>query len=63
MLAWVGVMPTLGPQARAAETVAAIKQKSADTMSAVKEPGKMERLKEWAVNRLPYHPKSDILLS
>jgi hypothetical protein len=40
-----------------AETVAAIKQKASDAMSAVKEPGKMERLKEWAVDRLPYHPQ------
>ena len=42
---------------RAAETVAAVKQKTSDAISAMTEPGKVERLKEWAVNRLPYHPQ------
>lgn len=44
-------------KARAAERIAAIRQKASDAMSAVKEPGRMERLKEWAINRLPYHPQ------
>ena len=42
---------------RAAETIATIKQRAADAVSAAKQPGKMAQLKEWAVDRLPYHPQ------
>jgi hypothetical protein len=42
---------------KAAETIAAAKQRASDALSMVTEPGKMERVKEWAVNRLPYHPQ------
>ena len=42
---------------RAEETVAAAKQRVSDALSMVTQPGKMERVKEWAVNRLPYHPQ------
>ena len=42
---------------RAAEAVAGIKRRAADAVSTVKEPGRMARLKEWAVERLPYHPQ------
>jgi len=42
---------------RAAETVAAAKQRASDALSMVTQPGRMERVKEWAVNRLPYHPQ------
>jgi hypothetical protein len=42
---------------RAAETVAGAKQRARDALSMVTEPGKMERVKEWAMNRLPYHPQ------
>ena len=42
---------------RAAETIATIKQRATDVVSSVKQPGRMARLKEWAVDRLPYHPQ------
>jgi hypothetical protein len=44
-------------KSRAAGTVASIKQQTADALSAVKDPGKVERLKEWGIGRLPYHPQ------
>lgn len=31
--------------------------RAADVVSAAKEPGRVARLKEWAVERLPYHPQ------
>ena len=37
--------------------VADAKQKVSDVISAVTEPGKMERLKDLAIERLPYHPQ------
>ena len=42
---------------RAAEAVATAKQKAEDALSILTQPGTMERVKEWAVNRLPYHPQ------
>jgi len=42
---------------KAAGTVAAVKRKASDAIAAVKEPGRMERVKEWAIDRLPYHPQ------
>src|SRR5256885_2238243 len=42
-------------QARGA--VADAKQKAADAIAAIKAPGKLERLEEMAIDRLPYHPQ------
>ena len=44
-------------KSRAAEATAAVKQRAADAVSIVKQPGRMARLKESAVERLPYHPQ------
>jgi hypothetical protein len=43
--------------AEVSETVAAVKHKASDAALAVTAPGRMARLKEWAINRLPYHPQ------
>jgi hypothetical protein len=47
-------------KAEAAERVhgaiAAAKQRFHDTVAAVKAPGKMQRIKDAAINQLPYHP-------
>jgi len=43
---------------RAREAVASAKQRAADALSAVKQPGRLERVKEWAIERLPYHPQT-----
>ncbi len=42
---------------RAEETVAAAKQKAGDMLATIERPGRMERLKEAALQRLPYHPQ------
>ncbi|PYR61651.1 MAG: hypothetical protein DMF91_09245, partial [Acidobacteria bacterium] len=42
---------------RARDAVSDAKQKVSDVISAVTEPGKMERLKDLAIERLPYHPQ------
>jgi hypothetical protein len=34
-----------------------IKQRKDDAIAAIREPGKLDRLKEAAMNRLPYHPQ------
>jgi hypothetical protein len=39
------------------ETVSGIKDRARDALSAIKEPNKMERLKEAVLSRLPYHPQ------
>ena len=41
----------------AANAVALMKQRAGDTIATVRSPGKMGRLKEWAIDRLPYHPQ------
>jgi len=41
----------------AANAIASAKQEVAGALSEVKDPGRMKRLKEWAVNKLPYHPQ------
>jgi hypothetical protein len=43
-------------KAQARGAVAAAKQRASDALSAVTQPGKMERLKEAVIQRLPYHP-------
>ena len=40
---------------RAKEAVSAAKQKARDALSALSQPGKMERLKQAVLQRLPYH--------
>ena len=42
---------------RARTAISDVKQKTREAMAAITEPGKMERLKEIAINRLPYHPQ------
>ena len=42
---------------RTREAIAAARQKASDTMAAITQPGKMERLKDAAIQRLPYHPQ------
>jgi type IV secretory pathway VirB10-like protein len=42
---------------RVAEAIDSIKQQAGDAIAAVKEPGRRQRLEEWAINRLPYHPQ------
>jgi len=42
---------------RAAGAVASVKEKASDTIAAIKEPGRMGRLKAAAIDRLPYHPQ------
>jgi hypothetical protein len=58
--------PTLGARARAeihqqtTTTFAAMKQKASDmlaTVKSIKEPGQMSRLKDAAIQQLPYHPQ------
>ncbi len=44
-------------KSRAAEAVAGVKQRVADAVATVKTPGRMDRLKQWAIDRLPYHPQ------
>src|SRR5262249_40590838 len=41
----------------AEDAVSSAKQRAADAIAAVKEPGRLERLKVWAVDHLPYHPQ------
>jgi hypothetical protein len=43
--------------ARVRGTVAAIKQQKKNALVAIKEPGKLGRLEEGLLNRLPYHPQ------
>jgi len=42
---------------RAADAVAGVKQQASDAIAAARSPGRLARLKEWAVDRLPYHPQ------
>src|SRR5262249_14216715 len=39
----------------AANAIASAKQEVTGALSQVKDPGRLTRLKEWAVNKLPYH--------
>src|SRR5262245_4978936 len=41
----------------AANAIASAKQEVTGALSQVKDPGRMKRLREWAVNKLPYHPQ------
>jgi len=54
-----GVVARAKQKARetAADAVSSTKQKATDAIAAVKEPGRLERLKVWAVDHLPYHPQ------
>ena len=45
-------------KSRASSAVDSVKQKTSDAIAAVRAPGKMERVKEWAIDRLPYHRQS-----
>src|SRR5215471_11048604 len=42
---------------QASATVAGLKQKATETISAVKDPGRLDRLKQYAIDRLPYRPQ------
>ena len=42
---------------RARDAIDETKQKAHDALSALTQPGKMERLKDAAIQRLPYHPQ------
>jgi hypothetical protein len=42
---------------KAADTVAEAKQQARDVLSAIRPPGRMERLEEKMMDRLPYHPQ------
>jgi len=42
---------------KARDAIAAAKEKASETIAAIKEPGKGQRLKEMAIDRLPYHPQ------
>jgi len=42
-------------KSRAAEAVAGAKQKVVDAIASAKDPDRMDRLKQWAIDRLPYH--------
>ncbi len=44
-------------KARKDEALAAFRQKAGEAVSAVREPGRLSRLKDWAIDRLPYHPQ------
>jgi hypothetical protein len=44
-------------KARAKAAAAEAKQKVRDGIAALRQPGKRERIKEWLVDRLPYHPQ------
>lgn len=44
-------------KAQVSAAVVRLKQQARDAVSAVKAPGRIDRLKEWAINRLPYHPQ------
>jgi hypothetical protein len=39
------------------DSVSSVKDRARDALSAIKEPNKMERLKEAVLNHLPYHPQ------
>jgi len=42
---------------QASAAVAGLKQKASETLSAVKDPGRLDRLKQYAIDRLPYRPQ------
>jgi len=42
---------------QASAVIASVKQQAGAAISAVKDPGKMDRVKEWAVDKLPYRPQ------
>jgi len=44
-------------KAEAAAAIDSAKHQAAGALSAVKDPGRMHRLKEWAVSKSPYHPQ------
>jgi len=44
-------------KAEATNAIDAAKHQVTGTLSAVKDPGRMHRLKEWAVSKSPYHPQ------
>jgi hypothetical protein len=44
-------------KAEAANTIDSAKHQVTGALSAVKDPGRMHRLKEWAVSKSPYHPQ------
>jgi hypothetical protein len=39
------------------DAVSTAKEKAGEAVAALRDPGKMDRLKEMAINRLPYHPQ------
>jgi len=49
---------TQAAKSRVTDTVESIKQKTRDTVATIRAPGKMARVKEWAIGRLPYHRQS-----
>ena len=42
---------------QASAVVASVKQQINTTISAVKDPGRTDRAKQWAINKLPYRPQ------
>ena len=42
---------------RARTAISDARQKAREAVAAIREPGRMERLREMAINRLPYHPQ------
>lgn len=42
---------------RARDAIAEARQRATDALDAMKQPGKMARLKQMAIQRLPYHPQ------
>jgi hypothetical protein len=42
---------------RASDAISSAKQQASDALDAIKRPGKMDRLKEAVIARLPYHPQ------
>src|SRR5439155_21624172 len=42
---------------KAADAVTQAKQQARDALSAIRQPGRMERLEEKMMDRLPYHPQ------
>jgi hypothetical protein len=49
---------TQAAKSKATSAVESVKQKTYDAVATIRAPGKMARVKEWAIGRLPYHRQS-----
>ena len=49
---------TQAAKSKATSAVESVKQKTCDAVATIRAPGKMARVKEWAIGRLPYHRQS-----